>query len=616
MQLYALKKTILIKNKSNMKKIAIIVYLSIICSLVRGQEIKFAFLADTHLSENSNSITDLQQCIKDINSNKEIQFSIFAGDITEFGSDKEILLAKGILDQLHNPYYIVAGNHDSKWSESGCNTFSKVFGYEHFEFEKGGIKFIGCNSGPDMRMAPALVPRESIVWLDSLINNTDREKPIIFVNHYPMDSSVLNCFEVVKILKKGNTLMTMGGHWHNNVKLNFDGIPGILGRSSQERGKEGAGYNIVTITNSLLTIQERVAERGTKEPWFSLPLDKGADYSVNSQYPKVKEKWTIQEDTNIGSAAAVYGDKIVYATTSGVIKCISLEGHTPLWEYKTKGKIFSTPAISGESVVVGSCDNTIYCLNLNNGETRWTFGCNKSVLASPAIFDGIIYIGASDGVFRAIELKTGKLVWEFADVKGFIESKAFVDKKQVVVGDWANTLYSFNRKNGKLMWKWNTKGSRMYSPAAVWAVKSDNKIFIVTPERKTYAIDAAKGETIWQHRGGRESIGISNDGTTVYTKTMKDTVFAFSATSPKGEVLWASNCSFGYEIAPTPITTSDFVFIPTDKGFIIALDPQTGNIVWKHRVSHALINCIIPLPDKQLVVTTLDGRVSLISYGE
>ena len=80
---------------------------------------------------------------------------------------------------LDIPYWVVSGNHDAKWSESGCNTFVRVFGYEQFEFEAGGYRFMGCNSGPDMRMTGALVPRSSMNWLKS----KEPGKPLIFLNH-------------------------------------------------------------------------------------------------------------------------------------------------------------------------------------------------------------------------------------------------------------------------------------------------------------------------------------------------------------------------------------------------------------------------------------------------
>lgn len=590
---------------------------------------KFAYLADTHIAEGAKSVEELEACIADINSNPEISFSILAGDITEFGSDREIRLAKSIIDRLEKPYYILAGNHDAKWSESGCNTFEKVFGYGHFEFEAFGVKFVGTNSGPNMRMAPALVPRESIVLLDSLVKNTPKEMPVIFVNHFPQDTSVLNYFEVLDILKESNIQLVMGGHWHNNVILDYEGIPGILGRSSQEKGRKGPGYNIVEIGDGKLSVREKVVGMEPFDPWYSLTFTEAVpfnrrhavygirpDYSANDRYDNVKEIWTLHEKGDIGAGAVCSEDNVIYTTTQGYVKCVSLESGDEKWSVKLAGKVYSTPAVYKKYVVVGCTDNIVYCLDLRTGREIWKHHCDKSVLASATIFDGIVYIGASDGRFRALNLKDGKMVWNFADVKGFVESKAYVDQDQVVFGDWANNLYSLDTKTGKLEWKWSTKGSRMYSPAAVWPVKSGNRLYIVTPQRKTYSIEASSGSTMWSHRGGRESVGISELGDRIYVKTMKDTVFCFS-TSPSmnPEVIWASDISIGYDIAPTPITCSgELVFVPTDKGNIVALDNSTGEVVWRYKLSFALVNYILPLEQNRLLVTTMDGKVSLLKY--
>lgn len=590
---------------------------------------KFAFLADTHIAEGAVSISDLEACIEDINSNPEISFSILAGDITEFGSDKEIKLAKSIIDKFDKPYYIVAGNHDSKWSESGCNTFENVFGYGHFEFEAFGIKFVGTNSGPNMRMAPALVPRESIVLLDSLVKATPSDKPLIFVNHFPQDTSVLNYFEVLDILKGSNIQLVMGGHWHRDVKMDYEGIPGMLGRSSQAKGKKGPGYNVVSIDNGKITISEKVVGMEQFEPWYELHMTEAVpfnerhaiygdrpDYTVNGQYPNVKEIWTLQENGDIGAGAVYSGDNVIYTTTQGYVKCVDIESGAQKWSVRLGGKVYSTPAIYKKYVVVGCADNIIYCLDIKTGREIWKHHCDKSVLASANIHDGVAYIGASDGRFRALNIKNGHMVWNYPQVKGFVESKAYVDDSQVVFGDWANTLYSLDTKTGKLQWTWKTKGSRMYSPASVWPVKKDNRIFIVTPERKTYSIEATSGSTMWVHRGGRESVGISENGDRVYVKTMKDTVFCFStAPDMKAKILWASNANIGYDIAPTPITSRDgLVFLPTDKGSVLALDNNTGEVVWRYKLSFALVNYIQPIDERKLLITTMDGKVSLLSY--
>lgn len=598
-------------------------------SLVGQENGKFAFLADTHIAEGAASVEELAACIEDINSNPEISFSILAGDITEFGSDREIKLAKSVIDKLEKPYYIVAGNHDAKWSESGCNTFEKVFGYGHFEFEAFGIKFVGTNSGPNMRMAPALVPRESIVLLDSLVKATPSNKPMVFVNHFPQDTSVLNYFEVLDILKGSNIQLVMGGHWHNNVKLDYEGIPGVLGRSTQSRGKKGPGYNVVSVENGKITIAEKVVGMEQFEPWYKLQMTdplpfnmrhevygSRPDYSVNKEYPQVKEIWTLQEKGDIGAGAAYSSDNVVYTTTQGYVKCVSLASGAQKWSVKLGGKVYSTPAIYKKYVVVGCTDNIIYCLDLKTGREIWKHHCDKSVLASANIYDGVVYIGSSDGRFRALDVKNGHMIWNFPGVKGFVESKAYVDDTQVVFGDWANTLYSLDTRTGKLMWTWKVKGSRMYSPAAVWPVKYQNRIFVVTPQRKTYSIEASSGSTMWVHRGGRESIGLSPAGDRIVVKTMKDTVFCFS-TSPamNAEILWATDTQIGYDIAPTPTTFADgLAFVPTDKGAIVALDSATGEIKWRYKLSFALVNYIEPVDERRLLVTTMDGKVSLLTY--
>lgn len=172
-------------------------------SVARAQTFKFAFVSDTHINSGSpTAAEDLRRTVKDINNNPELKFVVITGDITEFGADDELKQAKHILDSLNKKWYIIPGNHDSNWSESGSNTFRKVFGSETFAFNYGGYLFAGTSSGPNMRMGPGQVPRENIVWLDSLLDHTRPETPLIYLNHYPQDSSQNNWYTVINKFKK------------------------------------------------------------------------------------------------------------------------------------------------------------------------------------------------------------------------------------------------------------------------------------------------------------------------------------------------------------------------------------------------------------------------------
>ena len=614
--------------------------------------VRFAYMTDLHLSEGSSRFAQLQYCIDRINARGDVDFVLIGGDITDFGADSELYAAKEALDRLSMPYRVVAGNHDAKWSESGCNTFEKAFGYEHFDFEKGGAKFLGCNCGPNMRMAPAMVPHGSLTWLDSVMTHTPAETPVIFLNHYPQDTMSLNYFKVTNSLKKGNVQLLIGGHRHLRFSGTCDSIPYILGCSLEKRSKEDGKlrttYYIVEIQGGHLSAVEHrsIFEEGQftaekPEEFFSMDFsgrprftpEAGCDdryflpadfpwltYDVNLQYPQVRTIWEVQDENDVGCGAVRSGRYVVYANESGVVRAVMADSGRELWHFATGGKVFSTPAISGGRVVIGSTDGYIYCLRLRDGHELWRVQCGKSVLATPAILDGTAYCGASDGIFRAIDIRSGKVLWHFDEVKGFVECRPYVDCEQVVFGDWANTLYSLDPHSGKLQWSWHKVGSRMYSPAAVNPVKHEGRIYLSTPRRLTYCFDAASGRELWTAPGGRENAALSPDGTRLYVKAMFGTMRAYDLTrtdpaTGAAALLWEASSDAQYDISPTPCAATDsLVFVPTDKGNIICKDAADGETLWIHKVSTGLINSIVPLDGSRLLVSTMDGIITVLEY--
>ncbi|MBR5399116.1 MAG: PQQ-binding-like beta-propeller repeat protein [Bacteroidales bacterium] len=640
--------------------------------------LKFAVMSDVHISVGTPSEQGTLDCVEDINKDPEIQFVLITGDIANFGSDDEIASAKKILDQLKMPWFIIPGNHDATWSESGTNSFTRIFGYERFEFEAGGIKFLGTPCGPNIRMAPALVPRESMLWLEEQIGKMPEAQPLFYVNHYPLDTSLLKYDNVLELLKTKNIQLVFSGHWHVDRAMEYEGVPGVIIRSTLATAKGDKGYVIAELKGSLITFQDKIV--GKKEPgkvWYTVRLSQGKAYpdnivyehpknDFNVRFPQVKEVWRYENNADIGSGAAIWrkkgmvvpgagfnalpsvsggvqeGDIVIFADEAGMIYGLDAVNGKKKWEFKTEGKIFSTPAVSGEYVVVGSSDNNIYCLNPENGKLRWKLACGKSVLGSANILKETAYIGASDGIFRAINLKTGKLMWSYKKMKGFVVSRPYVDKDQVVIGDWGNTLYSFDPKSGHLQWSWTTpKSVRNFSPAQVWPVKSRGKIFIVNPDRISYVIDAEYGITLSTIYGGREAIGLSPDKGEYYIKCMKDTVRAYSIAKidsaldgasisdgkaivldPKEMAAWQTITEYKYEIAPSPITVKEnagkdgkgLLFISTDKGNVFALNCSDGSVAWQHNVAGALVNYALPVGNRQLLVSTMDGVIALLEY--
>jgi outer membrane protein assembly factor BamB/predicted phosphodiesterase len=606
------------------KTILLLIIILFLPGTIAAANFSFALITDLHVGNPGND-EDLRLTVKDINSLDNIDFVIASGDITEFGSLTELQTAKSILNQLNKPWYAIPGNHDSNWSESGNNDFLKIFGSETFGFEHKGYLFAGMASGPNMRMGPGQIPRENLTWFMQLLSKTDKSKPMIVVNHYPMDNGLNNWYQVMDALRPYNVQLMLCGHGHANRKLSFEGANAAMCRANIRAKQPSAGYNIISIISDSIYLQERLASGVTQPAWLTYPANKRPewdtnparpDYSINANHSFVKEVWSKQEDSDIGGGMYLHKQQLIITNTSGEVKALSAKDGSMQWSYKTGGKIYSTPLVVQNTVWVASTDSYLYGLSSTNGKMKHKLSNNKAVVASPATDGKRIMLAGGDGHCRAWNQRTGKQLWQYDSIRNFVVTRPQVRNNTFYFGSWGNEFYAINSTTGQPRWIWKSGHSnRMLSPAQVVPVITRGRIYIVSPDRYMTVLDESTGTVQWrfndpQHRV-RESIGISQDGNTVYAKTMDGNIIALDATFPTRQIKWISHGeSMGYELAPTPVVEyNGIVLSPTDKGLIYAFSAANGDFLWKYRVSSGLITMILPAGKGELYVSAMDGKV-------
>ncbi len=613
------------------QKYILFLNLLLLCSALPAQGFRFTLFTDTHLTPKTNAHEDLRQAVDQVNATEGVEFVLVTGDLTEEGDRASLQQAREILDRLKVPYYAIAGNHETKWSESGVTDFGKIFGGERFRFEHKGFLFLGFNTGPLMRMANGHVAPQDITWLREELEAAGKEQPVILVTHYPLqDGDVDNWFDVTDAVRPYNIRTFLGGHYHNNLFFSYDGIPGILNRSTLRANQPAGGYSIYDVTaDSILVYEHKIG--GEMEQWLSLSLtasyydlegapDKYPDFSVNETYIQVEEQWLVETGVGIYSSPALYKDQVFVGDDMGYLTSYSLQDGSKQWSFASGNRIVGTPAAADGVVVFGSADRYIYGLDTRSGRELWKVAAREPVLGAVTIEKGIAYIGASDHTFRAIDTKTGHVIWAYTGVKGYIETKPLVYEDKVIFGAWDNTLYALNKTNGKELWKWTGGLTRMhFSPAAVWPVAANGKVFITDPERAMTAIDLQTGETVWRTRQSmvRETIGLSEDGQQVYSKTMNDSIVCYATADDVPRQIWASDVGFGYEHAPSmPVEKEGIVFGSTKEGLIFALNPENGAVRWKHKIGNSLTHTVVPVNRHQVLVTATGGEVALLRWNE
>lgn len=615
---------------SLVKKIPLILGLIFFPLLSEAQQkqFRFAFISDTHIgSPNGSAEEDLRRTVRDINAMTDIAFVVLTGDITELGTDEELKLAKQILDSLDVEWYIIPGNHDTGWSESGGVMFTTVFGYDKFNFEYGGIHFLGCPSGPYLRMSDGHVPRDAVNWLDSELKKMNPGQPVIFLNHYPIDNGLDNWYEITDRLKHHNTWAILCGHGHANKAMNFEDIPGVMGRSNLRAKASIGGYNLVDVTPDSMIFSERRPGGETLRPWTAVKIETRVyepdkkfprpDYTVNEKYENVKATWMYGSDANVISTPAFMDDKVIFGNQNGVLLCLLLnESKQPVWRFETNGAIFSSPVVANNLVVVGSADGNIYCINARNGKLKWKKKTSAAVLGSPLVNGDTVFIGGSGHSFFALNINNGKEIWNFPGLEGPVVSTALLYDGKLIFGAWDRNLYGLKSSTGEKLWQWNNGSSvRNYSPASCIPVANDGVVYIVAPDRYISAIDIANGKTLWRNNDAtvRESIGISADGKWIYGKTMQDTVVAYAASREKQSAAWKMHVGFGYEHVPSMLVEKGGnLFFGTKSGVVYSINPQSRTINWAYKIDNSMVNTVRVLDAQRLIAATMDGKIVLL----
>jgi outer membrane protein assembly factor BamB len=104
-------------------------------------------------------------------------------------------------------------------------------------------------------------------------------------------------------------------------------------------------------------------------------------------------------------------------------------------------------------------------------------------------------------------------------------------------------------------------------------------------------------------------------GQFIYGKSMQDTIVAYQTSREKQTAAWKMHVGFGYEHVPSMlIEKNGQLFFGTRNGVVYCIDPLTQRNIWAHKIDNSMVNTVKPLDAHSMIVTTMDGKLTLLNY--
>jgi predicted phosphodiesterase len=190
------------------------VYLSRLSPLTMGDEYSFIVITDIHIEGgNAHGLEEIQAVIE---SDPQIKFAVFCGDITQNGAEQDLKKFIEIARSLVIPVYPVIGNHDINFGH--WSVWKDLIGSTSYRVDGNNAALFILDS------ANGFIGKKQLDWLENELKSANG-KVFVFSHHNLFAGSAVNIQqmadtrEVARIvsLVSGKRGMMFTGHSHERL---------------------------------------------------------------------------------------------------------------------------------------------------------------------------------------------------------------------------------------------------------------------------------------------------------------------------------------------------------------------------------------------------------------
>jgi len=242
-------------------------------------------------------------------------------------------------------------------------------------------------------------------------------------------------------------------------------------------------------------------------------------------------RWLFHGQAEIVSSTAVVGDRLIFGCYDSNLYCLNARDGSLVWKFTTEDRINGTPAVAQGFAFVTGCDNHLRLIDVQTGRQKVALSLGTFLIASPAVLGQWLYEGTYASEVLAVNWKEARIVWRYRGPGGDYpyHSSAAVTDRFVVVGCRDKRVHCIDRRTGRGVWTFRTRGRVDSSPAVV-----GQRVFVGSYDGNLYELNLPDGRLRWKFNAGRPVSGSPavGEGVLVFgTEATEGMVYCFGSRS-------------------------------------------------------------------------------------
>ncbi len=305
-------------------------------------------------------------------------------------------------------------------------------------------------------------------------------------------------------------------------------------------------------------------------------VDKGITYWSNNRGRilgvdiKGKLQFDYDLETAVNATPMIHESTLYIGRIDGRMTAISLPKKDTLWTYEAMSQIAASANwidFAGRpSIVFGSYDNFLYCVDAKNGALINSFESGYYLNGAVGLQNIYAIFGGCDAWVRIIDCQTG-IPTDSLQMEAYIPASPAIIDNYCYIGDYSGNILELQLEKGKIIQQkkilepTNDNISNVSVPAV-----SKASVYILADERYLYSINRKDGTVNWKYmlkgNAGESSPIVCRDKIIACTKSGIITIF-----NTNGQPEWEYDA--GEQIVSSPAVIKDYFMILTAKGTLL-----------------------------------------------